>query len=76
MPELTNEKTDFKLSVRQAETVARFLREKGASKIAASACRWKTPEQVATMFLGSRAAKPQINTLARDICINALGMEL
>lgn len=76
MTELPNEKTNFKLSVRQAETVARFLREKGTSKIAASACRWKTPEQVATMYLGTRASKPQINTLVRELCTGALGIEL
>lgn len=43
---------DGRISIRQAETVARWLRKTKNSKISAAACRWQTPEQVAEIILG------------------------
>lgn len=59
--------TEIKLSIRQAETVARYLRDKGQSQISAAVCRWKTPRQVAVMYLGSKTSNNQLSALEREI---------
>lgn len=60
-----------KLSVRQAETVARMLREK-QGRITASALRWKTPREAAIRYLGGRATESQIRALVTEI-MDAIG---
>lgn len=59
---------DEKLSIRKAETVAAFLRRTRGSRIAASVLRYKTPIEVAEIFLGSKASKVAITNLAKEIC--------
>ncbi len=56
-----------KLSIREAETVAKFLSSKGQGKLSASACRWKTPEEIALDFLGQNANDKQVSALAAEI---------
>lgn len=58
-----------KLSIRKAETVASHLNQKGTGRITAVAIRYKTPVQVATMFLGTKASKTAIRALAEEICM-------
>ena len=67
---------ELKLSIRQAETVARYLRDTYGVKISASACRWQTPEQVAIRYLGSKAPKIKVNALVNEILTKALGMSV
>lgn len=57
----------IKLSVRRSEAVANALNQRGQGRITAIACRWKTPEQVAAMYLGGRASRAQINALVSEI---------
>lgn len=40
------------LNLRQAETIARWLKQTRQSKVSAAMCRWQTPEQIAEMVLG------------------------
>lgn len=65
----------IRLSVRQAETVARFLRDTYKGKISASVCRWKSPYEVAVMYLGSKASKTQLNSLEKEI-MKTIGIEV
>lgn len=60
-----------KLTVRRAESVASFLKTKGRGTITAVACRYKTPEQVAVMFLGGNAGKAELRRITKEIYIAA-----
>ena len=40
------------LSIRQAQVIARWLKETRGAKISASVCLWQTPEQIAEAVLG------------------------
>ena len=62
MPDVTVSPT---LSIRQAETIARWLRDTKNSKISAAACRWKTPEEIAEQILGEGSRG--ISALANEI---------
>lgn len=64
---------EIRFSIRQAETVARHLRDQHGGKISATMCRWKTPEAVAKMYLGGRAGDRQIKALAKEL-LEAVGI--
>lgn len=64
-----------KLTVRRAESVASFLKTKGRGTITAVACRYKTPEQVAVMFLGGNTGKAELKRITREI-YEAAGLDV
>ena len=55
------------LSIRQADTVAKFLSEKGNGKMSASSCRYKTMAQIARDYLGSSAKQHAVEALVSEI---------
>jgi hypothetical protein len=66
---------NHKFSIRQAETVARHLRDKGNTKISATTCRWRTAYDVAREYLGSRAGEKQVTALAYEL-LGVVGVEV
>lgn len=66
---------NLKLGVRRAETVASYLNGKGQGRITAVNCRYKTPEQIAVMFLGGNAGKAELKRITREI-YEAAGLDV
>lgn len=50
MPDVT---ISDRLSLRQAQIIARWLKDEKASKLSATACQYQTPEQIAEKILGN-----------------------